>query len=330
MRPSGNEQADGRRWGRSVCIHFILVASAIVSAMEGEAEPMIRSNRAARTVGGVLGGLVLVSIGVWVWLVVQYPGSGPVYEGRRLSVWMDQYREYWRKRESPADAGKAEEARQAVMAFGADAVPTLLRMVAAKDSRLMAKAKALLRKQQLIKVDFHPPNYPQAKATTGFALLGETARPAIPGLIELLSDSDREVRAAAAHCLSFFGPEASEAIPHLIKLLDDTGNGYGPILLNAMHSLGSIHEDPEIVVPFLLKYVTGQRAAWGYRQPALEALSRYRERAAAAVPSIVPLLRDPDEPVSQAADTALSWIDPEGTLRRNFEQEGKAAGSLVP
>jgi HEAT repeat protein len=298
--------------------------------MEGEAKVMTRSHRTFRTAAGVLGALVIVSIGVWVWLVVQYPGIGPVHEGRRLSVWMDQYREHWRQRRNPADFEKAEAARQAVMAIGAEAVPTLLQMVAAKDSRFTAKAKALLRKQQIIKLELHPPNYLQAKATTGFALLGQTARPAIPGLIELLSDSDREVRAAAAHCLSFFGPEAREAIPHLIKLLDDTGNGYGPILLNAMHSLGSIQEDPETVVPFLLYYVTGGRAAWGYRQPALEALSRYRERAAEAVPSIVPLLRDPDKQVSEAADTALSWIDPEGTLRRSLEQEGKADGPLVP
>lgn len=330
MRPSGNERADGRRWAQSARTRFILAAFANVSATEGEAEVMTRSNRAFRTAAGVLGGLLFFSIGVWVWLVVQYPGSGPIYEGRRLSVWMDQYRAYWRKRESPADLDKAEAARQAVLAIGAEAVPTLLQMVAAKDSRLTAKAKALLRKQQIIKVELHPPNYLQAKATTGFALLGQTARPAIPGLIELLSDSDREVRAAAAHCLSFFGPEAREAIPHLIKLLDDTGNGYGPILLNAMHSLGAVHEDSETVVPFLLEYVAGQRAAWGYRQPALEALSRYRERAAEAVPSIVPLLRDPDEPVRQAAEGALSWIDPEGTLRRSLEQNGKADGSLVP
>jgi len=291
---------------------------------------MIRSNSASRIAFRILGGLVLVSIGVWVWLVIQYPGSGPVYEGRRLSVWMDQYREHWRQRRNPADFEKAEAARQAVMAIGAEAVPTLLQMVGAKDSKLTAKAKALLRKQRIIKVELDPPNHLQAKATTGFALLGQTARPAIPGLIELLSDADREVRAAAAHCLSFFGPEAREAIPHLTKLLDDTGNGYGPILLNAMHSLGSIHEDPEIVVPFLLEYVNGQRAAWGYRQPALAALSRYREQAAEVVPFIVPLLRDPDKQVSEAADAALSWIDPEGTLRRSLEDEDKTDGSQGP
>jgi len=50
------------------------------------------------------------------------------------------------------------------------------------------------------------------------------------------------------------------------------------------------NEDPETVVPILLEYVTGQRSALGDRQSAMAELSRYRE---------------------QAADAALSWIDPE-------------------
>lgn len=138
-------------------------------------------------------------------------------------------------------------------------------------------------------------------------------------LVDQLYDADREIRAAAAHNLSMLGPQASSAVPHLTSLLDSTGNGYGLIMLNALHALGAIHADPEIVVPFLREYIDGPRAVWGYQVPALKALSRFKAEALEAVPAIVGLLDDPDEQIRTAAGGALSWIDPDGTARQAVE-----------
>jgi len=281
---------------------------------------MIRRGKAVGKTAGVLAVVILLLLGFWVWLASRPSGAGPIHDGQRLTVWIDQFRDHWQPQPgNPEDNELTAAAERAIVALGTNAIPTLLAMVATRDSALKTRAMSLLRKWPRIGIKLDSAAHQQARASTGFALLGQTAKPAISGLIKLLSDPDKDVRASAAHCLSFFGPEGREAIPHLLKLMNDAGNGYGPILLNAMHALGSIHEEPEVVVPALMEYVTGPRSSWNYRHPALDALARYRERAAHVVPLIMPLLGEPDRQVQRAAERALSWIDPNGTLQRNHK-----------
>lgn len=248
------------------------------------------------------------------------PGAGPKYGGKHLTVWIEEYRHLRLAPRGPDTDEKTGEALRAIRAIGTNAVPTLLDMVAASDSKPKLKFMELLKKQRIITLNLQPADYYRSRATFGFGALGDAARPAIPGLIDLLSDPDPGVRASAAHCLSFFGPDAREAVPHLIGLLKNTGRSEPLILLNSMHALGAIHVDAETVVPFLLEYTEGAKGDWGYGNMALRAVSRYRTSAAFAVPEIVALLDDPDERVRDAADTALGWLDPDGTLRRQHQR----------
>ena len=247
----------------------------------------------------------------WVWL-----GSHePAYQGRPLSVWMDEWNKYLLANQGSPDRARRDQAQAAIRQIGSNALPTLLSMAGATDSALKKRLIALANKQSLVKLRLHPADYYHARATCGFSALGPTAKPAVPALIRLLHNQDRQVRASAAQCLSLIGPEAADAVPALIETLNAEGNGYGPVLINSMLALGAIHSDPERVVPFLLQYVNGPRKDWNYNAPAMDALGRYRERARSAVPAILPFLSAPDESHRSSADAALCAIDPQAAAR---------------
>ena len=64
--------------------------------------------------------------------------------------------------------------------------------------------------------------YPTARlnAANNLSLVGPEARPAVPGLIELLKDKDALVRFSAAQALAKFAADARAAVPLLEELAD--------------------------------------------------------------------------------------------------------------
>ena len=78
--------------------------------------------------------------------------------------------------------------------------------------------------------------------------LGPAAAPAVPDLIQALSD-EREVRGCAASALSKIGPAAAPAVPELTKMLngDWVGNR-----VSAAEALGNIGPDASSAVPTLI------------------------------------------------------------------------------
>src|SRR5437667_7743079 len=94
-------------------------------------------------------------------------------------------------------------------------------MAGKKDSSLKKKFIALLNKQPLARFRTKPTRYHdyRCKAAYGLSVLGPAAQPAIPGLIRLLRDPDREVRANAAFCLHHMGRYVTNAVPALIQAL---------------------------------------------------------------------------------------------------------------
>lgn len=180
----------------------------------------------------------------------------PVYDGKPLSAWLDEWDRYilaWDQK-SP-DRPKHDRALAAIQQIGTNAIPSLLSMAARKDPTWKKRLIALAKKQSLIRLKFRPPGEYHSKAANGFGALGAAAQPAVPVLIGLLRDEEPEVRASAAFCLHRFGPSASNAVPALVEALNKEGNGYGPVLINAMLALQKIHSDPELVVPVLREYL---------------------------------------------------------------------------
>jgi HEAT repeat protein len=260
----------------------------------------------------LLGAVALAAAGVGiVWTALSH--REPVYHGKSLTAWMDQmYRCQLSARTFP-ELAKAEEARTAIHEIGTNALPSLIRMVRARDSQFKKALLALAANQSVFGLPFKSADYYHNRATWCFRALGRDAKPAFPALIELLHDPDRKVQASAATCLCMLGPEARDAVPALVQTLERGRIGDGPVLIEAMLALGAIHSDPEAVLPVLLEYVNGSRKDWNYSAPAMDALGRYREQARSTVPAILPYLKDPDQSHSSSADAALCKIDPRGT-----------------
>lgn len=106
---------------------------------------------------------------------------------------------YWVQELENQDGGKREEARRAVLAFGAGAraaVPALKRML-----------------------EDLSPEYRQF-AVTALGSLGKLAEPAVPELIKLLDDSSNlPLRKQASIALGNVGPSAAKALPALKKIV---------------------------------------------------------------------------------------------------------------
>jgi hypothetical protein len=102
---------------------------------------------------------------------------------------------------------------------------------------------ALARDPQMAFLHLPPQEGKHEIAAWGMRLLGKEARPAVPALIQLLSDKDPEVQSAAAECLAAIGPEAAEAVPALVRMLNNSGRAKpfnGSLAHSAAQALGEI------------------------------------------------------------------------------------------
>jgi hypothetical protein len=244
--------------------------------------------------------IVLLLFGVFCWRALRE--GEPAYAGKSLSTWMDIY--YSR---STRTKWPNEEAAKAIRQIGTNGIPTLLRMVRAKDSYFRQKAARLLEKQSVVSVKLQSADHYHAMSSWGFSALGSIARPAVPALIDLLKDKDPTVRGVAAQALACIGPEAKEAVPALVESLRERNNGI--LQGNAMMALGNIHTNAELVVPVLMDYLDGPRKEWNYAISAMHALSLYGRDATSAVPALKKLVNDPDSNTKTAAENALWRIN---------------------
>ena len=127
-------------------------------------------------------------------------------------------------------------------------------------------------------------------------------------------------RAYAAQILGALGPAAKSAIPTLLETL----KGKDSIVHGAaIQALGSIHSDPQVVVPLLIEYLADDNL----NDEAALALANYGSLARAAVPKIVPLLHAPDKDARAAAETALKKIDPEAYANATKADQNNATNS---
>ncbi len=150
--------------------------------------------------------LVVALVGVIVWQVLRE--REPVYQGKRLSVWLERYDEgsyiavtqhLWKK-----------EADEAVCQMGTNAIPVLLRRLRAKDSPFRIWVVSVAQKQHVIKIKYTPARIRHREALDGMTALGADARrAAVPALLECLNDDDGEVRRCADLALKQIDPEAA-------------------------------------------------------------------------------------------------------------------------
>jgi hypothetical protein len=263
--------------------------------------------------GRVLIAVVAVAVlATLVWTLLARP-SEPVYKGGSLSYWLIQ-------RTDSNSKAERDEAATAIRAMGTNAIPTLLRMMRAKESRF--KSRWLARRWYgLFEMHFSEPAGIVARAEEGFDVLGTDAASAVPELSKILDETlSPECASRTANALGNIGPDGRAAVPSLLRAATKTK---GTAHYEAFWALGKIHADPGSAVPVLLGVVSNTPAD---RMYAVHALGEYRGDARTAVPTLVALLNDPNvKAISpygtgfvsdrSEVENALKQIDPETYAR---------------
>ena len=113
----------------------------------------------------------------------------------------------------------------------------------------------------------------------------------------MLNDKNPDVRYTAVFALRSLGPVASDALP------------------DAILGLGEIHQEPERVIPILVKLLDEPQSPQGFRYDALWALRQFGAQAKPAVPVLLRCLNDAEESIRHEATNALIYIDPEAAAK---------------
>jgi hypothetical protein len=171
-------------------------------------------------------GILVLLVGCTVGLAFYFSRpKEPSYQGRTLSQWLKKYDFNSRIREGILTESKMREPEQAVRAIGTNGIPTLLRMLTAKDPPGMWELETFL-----IKIGFGARLCHAAEkvpdACNGFIILGREAQPAVPALVHIVATQPRDGtdlgRTATYHCLFSIEPDKKILLPLLTEQINQT------------------------------------------------------------------------------------------------------------
>ncbi len=251
-------------------------------------------------------GLAAAVLGVVLFL--SFPSPEPVYQGKTLGMWLDQYgTNQWSGQHQ-----LKQEADAALHHFDTNLIPCYLKMLSAHPLPLQTNILGRISPAWLARL--HLPTLNQyetdldlrrARGSYGLIALGPDAKPAVPELIARLESSHRRVRFYAAFAIRCLGPVASNAVPSMIKRVGDPDSA---IRYEALMALGTIHAEAEHTVPLLLDVMKENSANHIVRGLVVESLDQFDAGAAAAVPDFCEALKDPDVTVRLVSLRALGRI----------------------
>lgn len=232
--------------------------------------------------------LVVILAGICIW-IVHSAGPQPVYQGKPLDYWLTGFDFANSRGAKPQEPPPPSwnEAGEAVRQMGTNAVPTLLRMLQARDSKFKDSVISLLRKQHI----FKPPEAAvkkNIKALHAFTALGPKGAPAVPALIKMYEqDSSSFSQQGVPMMLANMGSAAEPAIPLLVGATTHT-NEY--VRNNAIFALGGLHMEPKLVVPALIRCLNDSNAM--VQAQAAGALASYGKDARSTFPVLLELWKN--------------------------------------
>lgn len=262
-------------------------------------------------------GIVILFITV-VWTVVYQLSyqKEPVYQGQPLSAWLERYPGSFSSAHQMIDFLQTEKPRvdTAIRGIGPKAVPTLLRMLRAKDSKIWIKVIDFVANHSRLKVKYTPAETRHMRAGFAFQALGPDAKDAVPELIKIYDRNiSRSSFIGAAHALAAIGPAAEGAIPSVMRMLT---NSDADLRHTAIWTLGGIHCQPQLVVPELEPFLSD--ATLTVRLDTVLALEQFGTNAQGAIPALAGLVDHP-YPIGPVAARALGKINPEASGKASIE-----------
>lgn len=231
-----------------------------------------------------------------------------------------------------ADDETREAAAHTIMAIGDPAIPALVKTLTSEDDALRGKAAATL--------DAIDPEWPRggiAKAAvghftdtirTGFggvriaaiealAGLGASAREALPDLVAVLIDGDKDVRNAGVKALKKIDPkwfgrqEAKKAAPDLLKALVDSDKSVQATAAKVLEKVQPdwpVQDHARDAIPHFAAAL--DHGLETVRIAGAETLGRIGPAAKEATPNLIVKLSDNDPKVRAAAGAALTQVNP--------------------
>jgi len=241
-------------------------------------------------------------VGVIVWPALHL--REPAFQGKRLSVWLEQQgtNHFSAARGSELD----KQGQAAIRQIGTNALPMLIEKLRARDTRFKQFMMTWAQKQKLVHFKFKTTNRRHLEAEAGYEALGPLASAQVPSLINVFSnDPSPEVRYITANVLGYIGPDARAAAPALFAATKETDNS---VRNNALCALCRVLPDPQLTLPVLIARLDDPYRL--VRENAANELGRYGQQAKAAVPALVRTLG-----INRSAYYALLKIDPDAAAR---------------
>lgn len=217
-----------------------------------------------------------------LWLAFALANPKLIYKGKDVQAWSAQLVSSDRKESAEADA--------AFRALGSNAVPPLIELIQAHQTRSAQVAAAIAREipgrfGEYLTQKTKPPDYETLRYNAGCALvivgtnaaaavpslakelgrgreptlwqlgraLAAIGQPSVPALIDLTQSTNKLVRHAAALGVAKIGPDASNAVLALLPLLNDE---HEAVRTCALAALGNIGTSP--LPPLLQSLETGK------------------------------------------------------------------------
>jgi hypothetical protein len=275
--------------------------------------------------------LALAAVAMAAILVLWLRGPNePMYEGKRLSQWIE---------EGYNNPDRRETTRRALKAMGTNALPYLLHEFARKNIRWIENLKQWAYSHRMLRGQYEADWKRLFAINYGLHLLGPDAAPGLPVLANYLDESLRGDMA-----VSVMGNCGAQALPYFLKALDSTNavvwapalngivrlnsetNSVLPILIRLMsHSNGWVRArsasalvacrfQPELVLPPLVRTLSDPDPQ--VQVSAIYSLGSMGPAARPAIPELLRLMKDPASKATLAASNSLLRISPGALWRR--------------
>jgi hypothetical protein len=272
----------------------------------------------------------------------------PIYQGKKLSVWLDQIQGPSNVPVWNPQSALTPQASEAVRQIGTNAIPALLRKMTLPEGSLRRSIEIRLNSPSLSFLGrfLVPAGFNPGQSIRGFRALGPVAQPVVPELIRRLGDLRSQEWAFFSLCA--IGPGSVDEIKNawgdmadatsrlnvvakieFLRTLSPTNTlDFTPVLLKcltqdpdgrnraqAANALGLAARHPDQVVPALIEALQARDQTGLVRLLGSEALGKFGTNARPAIPVLQGLLQDKNPAVRGNAATALQRIQPSSSSR---------------